>query len=444
MKLLIIGAGPAGYEAAIRAAQFNHEVFLVEKEYLGGTCLNVGCIPTKTLLSYSEEIYKLNNLRTGLSVSDVKIDSEAIFNEKTLVVNKLKKGIESILKSYKINLITGEAKFINENSVEVNNTKIDFDKAILATGSVPFIPNSLFLEDFTVTSTDVLEKPNLGSTILIIGGGIIGCELAFILNSLGKNVTIVEKEEAILANQDKDAVRLVELSMKKKGILVKKGIGVSKIKKGFVSLENDETINCDRCIVAIGRIPNTKNLFLENANIKIGAKGEVLVDKDFLTTNKNVYAVGDINGKIQLAHFASSSALSVVHKLSNKEYHTNLDLVPQVTYTMPEIASIYSKKYDANTNKSFKFMFGAIGKAVAIGINEGFCKIFIDSEEYITAALIVGEDADNLINIFTLAINSNFKVSDLTAIIYPHPSLSELIFETAEDANALAIHKLRR
>lgn len=444
MNLLIIGAGPAGYEAAIRASQFGHEVILVEKQYLGGTCLNVGCIPSKTLLSYAEEIYKLKNLRSGLSVSETKIDLNLIFNEKTSLINKLQKGIENILKSHKITILKGEAKFLDANSVEVNNNKFTFDKALLATGSIPFIPKTLFLDGFTITSTDVLENAELGNNILIVGGGIIGCELAFILNSFGKNITIVEKEDGILGMQDKDAIRLLELSMKKKGIIVKKGLGVTKLETGKVFLENGETILCDKCVIAIGRIPNTKNLSLEKAGIELGKRGEVLVDENFLTSNKNIYAVGDVNGKIQLAHFASSSALKVIHTISNKEFYTNLDLVPQVTYTMPEIASIYSKNFDKINDKSFKFLLGGLGKAIAINVNEGFCKIFINREEYITGAVMVGPDADNLINIFTLAINSNFKVHNLTGIIYPHPSLSEVILETAEDANSLAIHKLRR
>jgi len=440
MNIIIIGGGPAGYQAAIRASQFNNKVTLIESDKLGGTCLNVGCIPTKTLLSYADELYKLKKPRPGINLNYT-IDEELIYEEKQIVINKLRKGIEQILKSYKVDLILGEASFINPSQIKVNDTVLSFDKLILATGSTALVPKNLFVEGFTITSTEVLNTYQSAKNIVIIGGGIIGCELAFMLNSFGKEITIIEKEASILLNQDKDAVRLVELSMKKKGIKLIKGQGVKTIEDKKISLENGEIINTEKCVLALGRIPNIKNLNLDLANINIGAKQEVLVDSEFKTSNTNVYAVGDVNNKIQLAHYASNTALFVVHKINNKEFHTRLDIVPKVSYTMPEIASVYSNNYK-ETDKANKMLYAGIGKALCLDINEGFCKVFTNDENLVTGAVFCGFDADNLINLFTFAIDKHISI--LSEIIYPHPSLAELVLETAEDVQNKAIHKLRR
>ena len=447
-ELLIIGGGPAGYVGAIRASQLGLKVTLCEQKKVGGTCLNIGCIPTKCLLSYAEGIYGLKKPRKGVSVSGLDLNKDEIYAEKDAVVAKLTGGIEQLLKAYGVDLKKGKASFVSKDEVKIGEETIKFKKAIIATGSVSMIPKSLFVEGFTVDSTYALEHPNLGNNVVIIGGGVIGCELSFVLNSMGTNVTIIEKLKGIIPTEDRDCVRHVESSLKNKGIKVMCDISVTKVEKGKLTLSNGEVIEADTCIVAVGRIPTTEGLDCEKAGVNKGEKAEVVVNNDFVTSNSNIYAVGDVTGSIQLAHYASACALNVVAKIAGKGHGPNLNVVPRVTYSIPELASVgitetQAKEQGLNYNVG-RFAYAAMGKAIAMGETEGAVKVITNTEDKIIGAAVVGKDADNLIVPFTIAMALGLTSSQLTEVIYPHPTLSEMILEACEDVHGKAVHKGRK
>ncbi len=446
--LLIIGGGPAGYVGAIRASQLGLKVTLAEEKKVGGTCLNIGCIPTKCLLSYAEEIHRIKKPRRGISVDGFNINKDEIYAEKDAVVTKLTGGIEQLLKAYGVELKKHKASFISKDEAKIGDETVKFKKAIVATGSVSLIPKFLFVDGFTVDSTYALEHPNLGNNVAVIGGGVIGCELSFVLNSMGVNVTIIEKLKGILPTEDRDCVRYVETSLKNKGVKILCDTAVEKIEKGKISLSSGEIIEADMCVVAVGRIPSTAGLDCEKAGIKKGEKGELLVDSDFVTSNPNIYAVGDVIGSIQLAHYASACTLSVVSKITGKGKGPNLSVVPRVTYSIPELASVgitetQAKEQGVNYNVG-RFAYAAMGKAVAIGETDGVVKVLADLNDKIIGAAVVGKDADNLIVPFTIGMALNLTVSQLTEAIYPHPTLSEIILEACEDIHGRAIHKGRK
>ncbi|MEI6093406.1 MAG: dihydrolipoyl dehydrogenase [bacterium] len=449
-ELLIIGGGPAGYVAAIRASQLGIKVCLIEEKKVGGTCLNIGCIPTKSLLSHAGYIYSLKTPRVGVDLSSYSVDTKSIYAFKEGVVNKLTSGVENLLKSYGVDLKTGKAKFLSNNQVSVNEDVVEFKNAIIATGSKSVMPKSLYLEGFTVDSTFVLDHPEMsGKEILIIGGGVIGCELAFILNSFGSTVTVVEKLKTILPMEDKDCVRPVENSLKNKGVKVLTDISVEKIEKGKITLSNGEIINADYCVIAIGRMPNTDGLENAKAGVNIGERKEIIVDSNFKTTNPNIYAVGDVTGSIQLAHYASACACKVIAELSgNNALAPNVDVVPRVTYSIPEIASVGITETQAKAGgleyKVGRFSYAACGKAMTMDETEGLMKVIVDKEDTIIGAAIVGADADNLIVPFTIGMALGLKASQLASVIYPHPTLSEMILEVCEDVHGKAIHKAGR
>jgi dihydrolipoamide dehydrogenase len=460
--LIIIGGGPAGYVAAIKASQLGVKVCLVEKENLGGTCLNIGCIPTKALLSYTESIYKLKEPKKGINVPSYTLNNEEIHEFKNNTINKLRTGIGGLLKSYGVEVIKGEASFLSEKQILVlssNQTQfsgkedggktIEFDKAIISTGSISIIPQSLFVEGYTVDSNYVLNNSNPAKKISIIGGGVIGCELAFILNSLGSEVTIIEKLTGILPTEDKDCVRIVETALKRKGVRILTGISVVKIEQGKITLETGEVIESEKCILAIGRKPNTEGLNLNNVNIATGEKGEIKVDNTFKTSVSSIYAVGDVTGGIQLAHYASAVASKVVNDLYSKKQNAPiLSAIPRVIYSIPELASVglteTQVKEQKLEHKVGRFAYAASGKAMAIDEIEGMIKVIASPNDKIIGAAVVGKDADNLIVPFTMAIALGLTVGDLSKVVYPHPTLSEMIQEVCEDVHGQAVHKPAR
>lgn len=444
-ELVIIGGGPAGYVGAIRAAQLGLKVTVVEKQELGGTCLNVGCIPTKCLLSYAGYIYGLKEPKQGVSVDGYSLDKNSIYSFKDGVVGKLTSGVAALFKSYGIELIKGSASFESDDSIKVGEELITFKKALIATGSKTMIPSALFVEGFTVDSTYALSHSDMGKKIVVIGGGVIGCELSFILNSMGAEVTIVEKMKGLLITEDRDTVRYVDASLKAKGVKVYTDVAVEKIEKGKVFLANGETLEADTCVVAIGRACNTDGLTPSKANIKTGTRGEIPVDAEFKTSNPNVFAVGDVTGSIQLAHYASACACNVVAKIAGSHHHQNLDVVPRVTYSIPELASVGITETQAKEKgvsyKVGRFAFAALGKAMAINETEGFVKVLVDDNDKIIGAAAVGADAENIIAPFTIAVALGLKSADLASVIYAHPTLSEIILEACEDVSGTAIHK---
>jgi dihydrolipoamide dehydrogenase len=436
---------------AIRAAQLGIKVCLVEEKKAGGTCLNIGCIPTKSLLSHAGFIYGLKHPRTGISVGQYSLDKQAIYSFKDGVVNKLTAGVEGLVKSYGVDLKMGHASFVSNNQVKIGEETIEFKRAIIATGSKSIMPKSMHVDGFTVDSTFVLAHPEMGKKVVVIGGGVIGCELAFILNSFGVEVTIVEKLKTILPTEDKDCIRYVEASLKNKGVKVMADISVEKIEKGKVILSNSEILEADHCVVAVGRMPNTEGLDCEKAGVKTGDKKEVVTGKDFKTSNSNIYAVGDVTGAIQLAHYASACACRVVAEMAGGNAVSsapNIEVVPRVTYSIPELASVGLTETQAKAEnveyKVGRFAYAASGKAMAMDETDGMVKVLVDKSDKIIGAAVVGADADNLIVPFTMAIALGLTATQLSTVIYPHPTLSEMILEACEDVHGRAVHKAGR
>ncbi|MFH1223356.1 MAG: dihydrolipoyl dehydrogenase [Pseudomonadota bacterium] len=446
--VVIIGGGPAGYVGAVRAAQLGLKTCLLEENKLGGTCLNVGCIPTKCLLSYAEEIFAAKKPRQGLKINGLDINREEIYSFKNSVVSKLNAGVDMLLKSYGVELKKGKGSFVSNNKISVNGEEIEFKKALIATGSKTTKPKFFNVPGFTIDSTDILENPELKGRVVIVGGGVIGCELAFILTSFGCEVTIVEMLKGILPTEDRDCVRFVETSLKNKGVKIFVDISVQKVEKGKVTLSNGEVLEAEHCVVAVGREPNTEGLNCEKAGVKLGAKNSVTVDAEFKTSNPNIYAVGDVTGGIQLAHYASASACKVIGDMAGKRSNINLNVIPRVTYSIPELASVGVTETEAKEKnvqyRSGKFMYAALGKALAINSTEGMVKVLTDEKDKIIGAAVVGKDADNLITPFTIAVGLGLTATQLSGIIYPHPTLSEMILEACEDVHGMAIHKGRR
>ncbi|MBN1115231.1 MAG: dihydrolipoyl dehydrogenase, partial [Oligoflexia bacterium] len=444
----IIGSGPAGYVAAIRAAQYGMDVVLAESGRVGGTCLNSGCIPTKNLLSYAESVHAVKKGRQGLSISGFSIDPQAVYQNKNANVAKLATGIEALLKSWKIKLVRGTASFVSENSAKVGDETIGFERAVIAAGSKTIMPSGLNVPGFSVDSTYALENHDLGGRVAIIGGGIIGIELAFILNALNVEVTVIEKLKDILSTEDSDAVRLVESSLKKYGIRIYKDTSVERIENGLLELSNGERISADKCIVAVGRRPDTDGLCCDAAKIKLAAGGAVTVDGNFRTTNPDVYAVGDVTGGIQLAHYASAVACRVVADIAGKQSNINIEAVPRVVYSVPELASVGITEQEAKMKgidyKAGKFMYGANGRALVSDTATGFIKVLSDNDGIILGATVAGSNADLLIVPFTIAMATRLSVEDLASVIYPHPTLAEMIGEACDDLHGHSIHKGRR
>jgi len=446
--LIILGGGPAGYVGAIRSAQMGLKVCLVEEKKVGGTCLNIGCIPTKCLLSYTEDIYSLKKPKQGITVKDFNLNLEEMYSFKNSVVNKLTSGIEMLLKSYGVELKNGKGSFVSNNKIVVNGEELGFKKAVIATGSKVVKPKFLNVEGFTIDSTYVLEHPEIKGRVVVVGGGVIGCEIAFMLNSFGCEVTIVEMLKGILPTEDRDCVRYIEASLKGKGIKFYVDTAVEKLEKGKVKLSNGETLEAEHCVVAVGRGPNTEGLNCEKAGVTLGKKGEVTVDKGFKTSNPNIYAVGDVTGGIQLAHYASACACKVVADIAGSKSNVNLDVIPRVTYSVPELASVGITETEAKEKgveyKIGRFMYASMGKALAINATEGMMKVITDANDKVIGAAVVGKDADNLIVPFTIAVGLGLTATQLSSIVYPHPTLSEMILETCEDVHGKAIHKGRR
>jgi dihydrolipoamide dehydrogenase len=423
--LSIIGAGWAGLNAALAAKELGLKVCLIERAQLGGTCLNLGCIPTKTLIQ-SAKVFALSKKSDtfGIEIANSKIDFHKVQERKDRVIQQLRSGLESILKN--IDLLNQDAKILSHSELEVQGKLIETKSILIATGSQPAELNGFkFDSKRIISSDDILNLKEIPNSLLIIGGGVIGCEFATLFSTLGTQVTIAEKMPQLIPGEDKEIAKKIETIFKKKGIKVNTDTDAATL-----DLKSYELI-----LVCVGRMVKTAGLGIEKLGIKTD-KGKIVVD-DYLKTNiENIYAAGDCTGKIMLAHFASYQGIMAAKNIAcpanpQKVNHT---AVPNCIFTDPEIASVGQKEADAKSKgldiKISKFDFLGSGVARILDERDGFIKIISDQKTgEILGGSIIGPRATELIAILTLAVSARLDISGIRNTIFAHPTLSESIGE---------------
>lgn len=443
--IAIIGAGPGGYISAIRAAQLGAKVVLIEKDSLGGTCLNRGCIPSKVLLSTADKLNELKKYtKFGINVDSVNLDYQALCTRKQSIISKLQNGILKLLESYSIDIINGEAKILTSDSLAVNDSKVEFKKLIIATGSKPAaIPGIEVDHDFVIDSDDALSLESLPESILIVGSGAIGLEWARIFSSLKKKVYLTEIAPQLFPASDKCISSRIERLLKKQRVEFYKETSIENINNKVIKLSNGKIITPDKVLLAVGRQPNIENLGLENTGIALNGK-YIKVDENLKTNIDNIYAIGDVTGKLQLAHVASHQGISVVeHILEGKQVHINYDNVPSVIYGQPEIASVGKTEYELEKNKvEYKVStlpITAIGKALIEDDIDGFVKV-LSVDGKVVGAHIIAKEASSLLQQFVISMQIDNNVSIIKNAIFPHPTYSEAVYESVLGLDNLALH----
>lgn len=456
--LVVLGSGPGGYVAALRAAALGQSVCLIEKEELGGVCLNWGCIPTKALLKSAHFLSALKKSETfgiKLKSDSVEFDFQSVQKRKQQIVDKLKKGIEFLLKKRNVNLVIGQGKFLDKQSIDVDGKKIFFNKAIIATGSYPAeLSNIKFDQSLGIVSNQgVLSFTDLPKSLLIIGGGAIGCEFADIYAAFGCEVTIIEIAEQILPNEDKDIVRILANDFNKRNIKIMTKRKVDSIRKesngqnSVVKLSNGDEITVEKILLSVGRIPNINNCGLDTLGIEI-KDGKIVVNSQMQTSISTIYAIGDVVGQNFLAHVASHQGIIAAEHIAGANVRMNYDIIPRCIYTQPEIACVGQTQEQAERNgikiKLGQFLFNASGRAIIEDDNKGMVKLIVqESDDRIIGAALCGPMVTEMVHEICVAMRADLKVSQLGNLIHAHPTLSESIMEAGLDADANAIHRIK-
>ncbi|MFS0574399.1 dihydrolipoyl dehydrogenase [Sporosarcina sp. 179-K 3D1 HS] len=458
---LVVGSGPGGYVAAIRAAQLGQKVTIVEKDSLGGVCLNVGCIPSKALIAVGHRYANaIDSDAMGVMATDVKLDFSKAQAFKDGVVKKLTGGVEGLLKGNKVEIVKGEAYFVDGNTARVMDDNsaqtYKFKNAIIATGSRPVeIPNFKFSKR-VINSTGALNLTELPKKLVVIGGGYIGTELGSAYANMGSEVTIIEGADDILAGFEKQMTQIVKKGLKKKGVevVVKASAkGVEETDNGVtVTYEEkgeEKKIEADYVLMTVGRRPNTDEIGLEGVGIKLSERGLVEVDKQCRTSVSNIYAIGDIVSGPQLAHKASYEAKVAAEAISGEKSEVDYLAIPAVCFTDPELATVGLNEAQAKEEGydviAGKFPFAANGRALALDATEGFVKLVARKEDgLLLGAQIVGENASDMIAELGLAIEAGMTLEDVAMTIHAHPTLGEISMEAAEVALGRPIHMVAK
>ncbi|KTC66135.1 lipoamide dehydrogenase, E3 component is part of three enzyme complexes (plasmid) [Legionella adelaidensis] len=449
--VVVIGSGPGGYTAAFRAADLGKKVILVERfDNIGGVCLNVGCIPSKALLHIAKVVDESHEMADqGVSFGKPKLDNKKMVAWKNSVVSKLTGGLKALAKQRKVEIVTGTAKFKGAHEVVVSgkdgDTTIEFEHAIIAVGSesvnLPFIP-----EDKRIfSSTGALELADIKGNLLVLGGGIIGLEMATVYSAMGVEVTVVEFMDQLIPPADADLVNVLQKRMAKKGVkfLLKTKVTKVEAKKDgiYVSMEGEHGTEKPACfqqvLVSVGRKPNGNTIAAEKAGVKVDEKGFIPVDKQMRTNVDHIFAIGDVVGQPMLAHKAIPEGKVAAEVISGKKHYFDPKCIASVAYTDPEIAWVGLTEKEAKADnipyEKASFPWVASGRALSMGREEGMTKLlFCPKSKRILGAGIVGINAGDLISEAALAIEMGCDVEDIALTIHPHPTLSETIAQAAE------------
>jgi dihydrolipoamide dehydrogenase len=456
MKVVVIGSGPGGYVASIRVAQLGADVILVEKDKIGGTCLNRGCIPTKSLLSSVETLLIAKKAgEFGITVEEAEPNFPKIMARKHRIVGQLRKNIQQLVKSRGIEIVSGNATLVNLNKIRVQTKEgvqdIETDKIILATGSEPIVPKIFDTKHSSVlTSNEVLELKEVPKTLLILGAGVIGVEFATVFSALGTEVTMVEMMEQIIPTEDRLIAEQMQIVLEERGISIltsTKMEGITNYGSNSITakLSDGKELTAEKLLISIGRQVNSKGIGLEDVGVAVGPKGNILVNESMETSVKGIYAIGDVVGKILLAHVASTEGIVAAENAVGGNSIMDYSTVPSCIYTMPEIASVgltADKAQEIGKNvKVGRFTFGACSKAVIIGDEDGFVNIVADQKTgKVLGAQIMGPHATDLISELSLAVRWGLTAEQIGATIHPHPALAESVMEAAHDVLGRAIH----
>ena len=460
-QAVVIGGGPGGYVCAIRLAQLGFKTACVESRgALGGTCLNVGCIPSKSLLNLSEEFHKVQNLSSkGIEVGEVKLNLEKMMKSKDKAVTVLTKGVEFLLKKNKVSYFKGTGSFKNNNEISIldekgTETLIHSEKTIIATGSVPVsLPGIEIDEKIIVSSTGALKLDKVPTKMVVVGGGYIGLEMGSVWSRLGAEVHVVEFLDHITPGMDKEiSIEFMKI-LKKQGIqfhMQNKVESIAKSNSGatVITIDKDGNKNefdCDVVLISVGRKPNTQGLNLETIGVELDDKKRVKVDHAYKTNVQDIYAIGDVIAGPMLAHKAEDEGIAVAENIAGQSGHVNYDTIPGVVYTTPEVASIGKTEEQLKESnieyKIGKFSFMANSRAKAIDDAEGFVKILADKNtDKVLGAHIIGPHAGELIAEIGVAMEFGASSEDIARTCHAHPTFSEAVKEAALSVDKRAIH----
>ncbi len=467
--LAILGAGPGGYVAAIRAAQMGAQVTVVENQALGGVCLNWGCIPSKALLSvveFGDKAKKAKDLGVQLGGS-ITYDAAVMVARKNKVVSNLVKGIATLFKAWNIEHVEGTGELIDARTIRITKkdgaeTQVVADGLIIATGSS--WPNlQLFPIDGSqiITSKQALDLVTIPASLLIVGGGVEGCEFAALYSGLGTQVTMVELLPRLLPLEDEEISQMTERELKKRGVDIHTGVTVDQIVRGAdivtAHLRDGLSLNVKQVLVSVGRGFNSRGIGLEKAGVEVGSRGEVLVNERMETNVPGVYAIGDVVGKAMLAHVASAQGKVAADNFLGHPRTINYDVIPTGIFTLPEIGRVGLTEQQARDRclaagkdpqqalKIGRFRYGGLGKAQATGDIQGLVKVIAETDtDRILGAHILGAHATDLIHEAALAMHLGATASSVAEMIHAHPTFAEGLMEAVEDVHGRAIHLARR
>ncbi|MCQ4923395.1 dihydrolipoyl dehydrogenase [Tissierella carlieri] len=453
--LVVLGGGPGGYVAAIKAAQLGAKVALVEKEKLGGVCLNWGCIPTKTMLK-TAKLYK-DILRgeefgiVGIDTDNIKVDWNSLLKRKDKVVNQLVSGIYTLFKKNKIDLYEGMGTVLNRNEIRINDEVLWGKNLIIATGAKENFPSIEGLEDMVksgkvINSKGALSLSEIPKELVVVGGGVIAVEFATLFNSLGSKVTLIQRSSRILTSVESEMALTLEKHLKREGINILTDTKLKSISENGVLFEHkgqDKIVKGDKYLVSLGLKPQLNGI--EKLNLKLDSKGFVETNEKLETSLDGVYAIGDLNGKFALAHVASAEGVVAAENIMGKKSTINYNIVPACIYTFPELASVGLTEEEAKAQGYdvivSKFPLAANGKALSEGETLGFVKIIADKKYgEILGTHIMASHATDMISETVVAMQIEGTVYDIAKAIHPHPTLSEIMMEAAHGAIDKPIH----
>ncbi|MBI1799900.1 MAG: dihydrolipoyl dehydrogenase [Candidatus Eisenbacteria bacterium] len=459
-QLVIVGTGPGGYVAAIKAAQLGLKTAVVEKDELGGTCLNWGCIPTKAWIVTAHLLEQIKRAKEyGIEVGEPRVNWPWLLERKSKVVRQLTGGVKTLLTGRGVDIHRGNARLTSANKVVVTagdaKTELSADHLMLATGAYAWMPPGFALDsERIITSQQALELKEQPRRIAVLGGGVVGCEFACFFAVLGSKVTLIEMLPRLVPTEDDEIAQTLEREMKKQKIDLFLNVKIEDRRDNpdgsiTLTLPGGKTVDVDTVLVATGRRPVSSDMGLEAVGVTVAERGKIVVNDRLQTSVRNIYAIGDVTDIKQLAHFASAQGKAAAEVIAGHAAQTNWRAVPAATFTNPEIASVGMTEREARAAgrgiKIGRFPFRAHGRNIADGETTGFVKLIGDAAtDQLLGAHIIGAKASELIHECSLAIAADLNLSDLAHAIHAHPTLTETLAEAAEDADGVAIHLMRQ